>query len=264
MNNYIIISIFVFGLIFGSFINCLIYRLRNEVSLWGRSFCPNCKKQINWYDNIPVFSFIILKGRCRNCKKPISWQYPLLEFLFALFATLIFINLLSDFAYPKYLSTDFAINYLRDFIFLFVLAIVFVYDFKWQEVPMIIVWPAIAIMILFSWFLGSSITTILISSAATSLFFLLQFILTKKRGVGEGDIWLGALLGARFVEASLIIFSIFSTYIIGSVVAVYLMIKFGKKLKSKVPLGPFMVVASLLTIFVGNMVVNWYLNMLNF
>ena len=72
--------VFIFGLTLGSFLNCLIYRFEvGENFLRGRSYCPHCKHILSWKDLIPVFSFIILKGKCRYCKKPISWQYPLIE-----------------------------------------------------------------------------------------------------------------------------------------------------------------------------------------
>jgi prepilin signal peptidase PulO-like enzyme (type II secretory pathway) len=77
------IILFLIGLIFGSFLNSLIYRIDSKHTFSGRSFCPQCKKSIAWYDNIPLLSFFLLKGRCRKCKKPISIQYPAVELLTA-------------------------------------------------------------------------------------------------------------------------------------------------------------------------------------
>ena len=79
----VLVVIFVFGLCAGSFINCLVWRLREKKTILGRSMCPKCKKQIAWYDNVPLLSFILLKGKCRSCHKKISWQYPLVELITA-------------------------------------------------------------------------------------------------------------------------------------------------------------------------------------
>jgi len=80
MNLFFNLVIFIFGLLIGSFLNCLIYRLeKKENFLKGRSYCPHCHHQLNWSDLIPILSFIFLKGKCRYCHKPISLQYPLVE-----------------------------------------------------------------------------------------------------------------------------------------------------------------------------------------
>src|SRR3989339_707881 len=82
---------FIFGLIIGSFINCLIWRLHEKEGLWNRSYCPKCKHKISWYDNVPVLSFIFLLGKCRNCKEKISYQYPLIELLTAILFAVAFL-----------------------------------------------------------------------------------------------------------------------------------------------------------------------------
>ena len=80
MNAIIYLIVFIFGLVIGSFLNALIYRIKNKKSIWhGRSICPNCKKKLKFWDLLPIFSFILLHGRCRYCHRKISWQYPLVE-----------------------------------------------------------------------------------------------------------------------------------------------------------------------------------------
>ena len=76
-----IVFIFILGLCIGSFLNVLIYRLPRSLAITGRSFCPKCKKNISWRENIPLLSFVFLGGRCRYCHSPIGWQYPTVEFL---------------------------------------------------------------------------------------------------------------------------------------------------------------------------------------
>jgi len=87
LENILIVFSALFGLIIGSFLNALIYRLPREINIAvPRSSCPSCNHVISWYENIPVFSYIFLKGRCSNCKTQISWQYPLVELTTGLFA----------------------------------------------------------------------------------------------------------------------------------------------------------------------------------
>ena len=77
-NSFILLFATVLGLLFGSFLNVCIYRIPREKSIvWPPSSCPNCNARISWYDNIPVLSFLALRGKCRNCKSPISIQYPI-------------------------------------------------------------------------------------------------------------------------------------------------------------------------------------------
>lgn len=264
MEIFLIFTVFVFGLIFGSFLNCLIWRLKTNESLLGRSYCPKCRQQIAWYDNIPLLSFILLKAHCRHCHKKISWQYPLLELGFALVFTVLFFSIAQNFNLLEIFQAEFLFLFLRDFLFIFILAIVFVYDFNWQEVPMIIVWPGIALMIFFSWVIGFSLLNVLIASVLTATFFLIQYLLTRGRGLGEGDIWLGALLGARFVNTQEIFLTIFATYIIGSLVAIFLLIWGKKEIKSKVPLGPFLVIGALISLFFADQIIAWYFSLLFF
>ena len=106
LDFFFVISIFIFflGLIFGSFLNCLIWRLYKGETVLGRSYCPKCKKEIKWFDNIPVVSFFVLKKKCRFCNKKISWQYPLVEIITGLLFFLAFyFNFINDFSIIKLL-----------------------------------------------------------------------------------------------------------------------------------------------------------------
>ncbi len=138
MNILIIIFIFLFGLIIGSFLNCLIWRLHKEESILGRSYCPKCRHQIVWYDNIPVFSFLLLKGKCRHCGKNISWQYPLVELATGILFVMSFLANLSgmDWQYlnrqladnPQTLLTSyFLLLTLKDWFLISVMLVIFIY-----------------------------------------------------------------------------------------------------------------------------------------
>lgn len=246
---YIII---IFGLIVGSFLNSLIWRLQAGESFGGRSFCPHCREKIHWYDNVPVLSFLLLSGRCRYCKKKISWQYPLVEISTALLFVL---------AYLQVQNNLFDINYLllaRNWLAIAIMIIVFVYDFRWQLVSLVIVIPAIVLFIAFNLFLSFIWWQILLAGLALSFFFFAQYIITKKKGIGEGDIWLGALAGVLLVKFDLIFVMVFLTYVIGSIVALTLLLFGKKKWGEKLPLGVFISIATVLTMLYGTTISQWY------
>jgi prepilin signal peptidase PulO-like enzyme (type II secretory pathway) len=245
----------IFGLIIGSFLNSLIWRLYAGESFSGRSFCPHCREKIHWYDNVPVLSFILLKGRCRYCKKKISWQYPLVEISTALFFVLAFLQLQNNI---------FALNYLllaRNWLAIAIMIIVFVYDFRWQLVSLMIVAPAIILFITFNLFLSFVWWQILLAGLALGFFFFAQYIITKKKGIGEGDIWLGILAGVLLVKFDLIFVMVFLTYVIGSIVALTLLLFGKKKWGEKLPLGVFISIATVLTMLYGFDISNWYFNL---
>ncbi|MBU0597673.1 prepilin peptidase, partial [Patescibacteria group bacterium] len=137
----IIFLVIILGLVVGSFLNAVIYRLHASVSfIRGRSYCPACKHDLGWWDLVPVASFIFLKGKCRYCKKNISWQYPLVE----IGTTIAFLLLLLNFG----LGATF-------FVYLFyasILILVFTYDFRYYLILDRVTLPAILIAFPLSFF----------------------------------------------------------------------------------------------------------------
>jgi leader peptidase (prepilin peptidase)/N-methyltransferase len=248
------IYIIVIGLIIGSFLNCLIWRIYKEESLKGRSLCPNCRHKINWHDNIPVISFLLLKGRCRYCREAISWQYPAVEIITALLFSISF-SVISS-------SNQFALDLAYAWILIAGLIVVFVYDARWQLVPMNIVWPLTFILFVFNLFLGHSIINMIFAGVLTAGFFLAQYILTKKKGLGEGDIWLGLLIGIAFISFEKIFLIIFLAYFIGAAIGLWMVLVKGKKSKTKIAFGPFLAFGAIITLIWGNLIINWYLHLL--
>ncbi|MCF7795234.1 prepilin peptidase [Patescibacteria group bacterium] len=249
---YIVI---ILGLIIGSFLNSFIWRLYAGESFSGRSFCPQCRAKIHWYDNVPVASFLLLKGRCRYCKKKISWQYPLVEIATALLFVLSYLQLQNNI---------FDLNYLllaRNWLAIAVMIIVFVYDFRWQIVSLLVVVPTIIMFIVFNIFLSFLWWQILIAGLILSFFFFAQYIITKKKGIGEGDIWLGALAGVLLVKLDSLFIMVFLTYVIGSIVALTLLLFGKKKWGEKLPLGVFISIATILTMLYGTTISEWYFNL---
>ncbi len=241
------------GLVIGSFLNCLIWRLYKNETIGGRSYCPKCRQPIAWYDNIPVLSFILLKGKCRQCRQKISWQYPLVEIITAILFLLAFLN---DSLWPQ-----FSLLLTRDWLLIITLIIVFVYDLRWQLIPMTIIWPMCLVFFVLNIFLGFPVFTLIISGLAAALFFLIQFIATKKKGLGEGDIWLGLLLGLSFPTWPQLFLIMIISYGAGSIVGLALMAASEKKMKSKIALGPFLAFGAIITLIWGERIINWYLRL---
>ncbi len=242
---------FIFGLIIGSFLNCLIWRLHTGESLWGRSYCPKCKKKIVWYDNIPLISYFILRGRCRSCKKSISWQYPLIEFLAA------FLFMFSFYLNAKTGSID-SFKILKDWFIISVMLIVLVYDLRWYLILDKVMFPSLLVVLIINVVLGFSWINLFISAIIGLSFFLIQFVISKGAWIGGGDLRLGLFMGVALGHWKLIILAIFLSYLIGSLVGLFLLFLNKKKWGSKMPLGVFLAMGTIITIFFGQVIVDWY------
>lgn len=243
----------VIGLVIGSFLNCLIWRLHSGESLGGRSHCPKCRRPIAWYDNIPVLSFIFLGGRCRQCRATISWQYPLVELATALlfFASFrIFLTAESSFFFLA-----------QAWILIATLVVVFVFDWRWQLIPMAVLWPMTVLLFFLNILSGQPWLNNLIAGASFAAFFGLQYLITKGRGIGEGDIWLGLFLGLAFPSFSQLFLLVLLAYSAGSAVGGLLMLRGRKKWCSRIALGPFLAFAAIITLIWGEAIISWYLGL---
>ena len=238
------IFIFLFGLIIGSFLNCLIWRLHKNESLLGRSYCPKCKKQIAWYDNLPVLSFILLRGKCRQCGKKISAQYPAVELITGvLFVLSYFLNY--ELRITNY---EFIIQLLRDFFLIAVMIVIFIYDLRWYLILDIITLPACLVMLIFNLILGFSLWGLLLSGIIGGSFFFVQFIISRGRWIGGGDIRLGLLMGLALGWPGVLL-AIIISYFIGSIIGLSLIALGKKQWGSEVPLGVFLTVGAVITLF---------------
>ncbi len=246
--------VIILGLIIGSFLNCLIWRLYQNETIGGRSYCPKCRKTIAWYDNIPVLSFLFLRGRCRHCQQKISWQYPLVEIATSLIFLLIW-RLDSS-------SANFVYLFLRDILIAITLIVVFVYDYRWQLIPINFLWPLAVVIFILNLILGISWISLVLFAIISAGFFLIQYLLTKKKGIGEGDIYLGAFLGIAFPAIANLLLIILIAYAVGALIGLVLMAVQKKKLKSKIALGPFLSLGALVTLIWGGQIIVWYLSLI--
>lgn len=240
----ILLSSFVFGLVFGSFLNVVVYRLKTRQSIYfGGSFCPECKTQLKWYDLIPLLSFIYLRGRCRYCQKNISWQYPIVEFLSGLIW--VFIPLDKGGLWGVF-------NFSYYIFILSIFLVIAVYDFKWRIIPDKIVYPAIAVALVYNFNISSLITAVV-----AFLFFFLIYFFSKGKAMGLGDAKLAFLIGL-FLSFPLAIVAFILAFIIGAIFGIML-IGLGKKsLKSQIAFGPFLVLGATISFFLSDFIINFF------
>lgn len=267
MFYFLLLVIFLLGLSLGSFLNCLLWRLYKEEKITGRSKCPKCQHQISWRDNIPLLSFFLLKGKCRHCHEKISWQYPLGELVVGLLFLGVFLALFSwPSSYAEFLSSlgpNEIYWLLKGWLVVFFMVAIFIFDLRWLEISIPLILVAAFLFLGLNFLLGVSFLDSALALAVGALFFFIQYVFTKGRGIGEGDIWLGGLMGLIFPSLELLAVALFLSYMSGSIFSLFLLIidkKAGRK--TKLPLGVFLALGSLLTWFWGNELLAWYLGLL--
>lgn len=223
--------LFILGLLVGSFVNVLADRLpHGENVLWKRSHCDYCKKTLRWFELIPIFSFLIQRGRCRRCRKKLSIQYPLVE-----------------------LTTGIGFTFLHSFPFclLFIsLLVIFVADLKYQIIPdsMIILGFAATIL---NWFMRSMPVGDILQYAETGLIcfavFYLIWMVTRGKGLGFGDVKFVLLMGVLLGFPG-VISAFYVAFLTGAGYGVILMIGRKKTWKSKIAFGPFLVLGTVVAL----------------
>lgn len=248
LNSFLI---FILGACLGSFSNVCIYRLpKNKQIVSGRSFCPRCKKKINWFDNLPLISFLILNGKCRKCKKVISLRYFIVEIATGIIFLLIYLNY----------------NDLSTIIFLSVLSliyiIIFFIDLENFIIPDSLNFSVMAIA-LFKNFLpnfntsfiheiNQSIIGGMVGYLSIWLIIYLYKVIKKIDGMGLGDAKLMAGIGLLFGWQS-IPFVLFVSSILGLIFVVPSLIKKEKTMRTEIPFGPFIIVSSLIYFAQGDL-----------
>ena len=242
--------VFLIGACWGSFLNCLIYRWEQGEKLnRGRSFCPQCKHQLGFWDLVPIFSFVFLKQKCRYCRKKISWQYLAAEIATGLIFLLIF---------------NFK-NWIELFYYWFVvscLIIIFIYDAKHYIIPDRAIYPAIGVVFLYQLFgnYGQLLSFLAAAGAAAGFFFII-WLASKGRAMGFGDVKLAFFMGL-FLGFPNVILALFTAFLTGAAVGVVLLLLGRKKMRSQVPFGPFLIGGVFAALFFGERIISWYLSLL--
>ena len=244
--------IFSLGVCLGSFANVCIYRLpKNKQIVSGRSFCPKCKKKINWYDNLPLISFIFLNRKCRNCNKVISARYIIVELITGIAFLLIYLNF-------KNLNTIIFLS-----ILVLILIIIFFIDLENFIIPDTLNFSIMGLA-LFKNFLPNFNTSLIheinqsiiggmVGYISIWLIIYLYKTLKKIDGMGLGDAKLMAGIGLLFGWQS-IPFVLFVSSILGLIFVVPSLIKKQKNMRTEIPFGPFIILACLIYFTYGSLI----------
>nr|WP_028584126.1 A24 family peptidase [Desulfogranum mediterraneum] len=243
MESMVLVILAVFGAIIGSFLNVVILRLPQEGAsiVYPGSHCPACSAPLRWYDNIPLVSYCLIGGRCRYCRTGISLQYPLVEACMAVLSAALFVRV------------GLAWEYLYYFVFLAGLLVIIFIDIHHQIIPDLISLPGILLG-----FGGSFLVTdlswvqsglgILCGGGVLYLVALGYYLLTRRDGMGGGDIKLLAMIGA-FLGWQSLLFVIFFSSLTGSLVGIVMMIRGRSGSQTRVPFGPFLALAAISYLF---------------
>jgi prepilin signal peptidase PulO-like enzyme (type II secretory pathway) len=276
----IVVILIFLGLCFGSFVNALVWRLHQKELkakslkrkaansqysiLKGHSMCPDCEHRLATKDLVPIFSWIMLKGRCRYCNKPISWQYPAVE----LATMVVFVT--SYLFWPGGLHSHgnvvLFVAWLATSVGLLALL---VYDFKWMLLPSKIIYPTLTIaaagrlsyILFFTSDKAHSFWLLALSLLVASGLFWLIFISSKGAWIGYGDVRLGLITGTVLADPVKSFLMIFAASLLGLMFMLPALASGKKRLASRLPFGPFLITATMIVLLFGQSVIDWYKNL---
>ena len=243
-----LVAVVLFGLAIGSFLNVVIIRVPEGRSLWHpRSACPGCSAQLAWHDNIPVLSFLWLRGRCRQCGMRISRRYPIVE------------AVTSAALAAAYLAFGPTGDFIVAAVLLATLVVVTAIDLQHQLIPDVITLPGIAVGLLANVAIGhvswrESVIGIVVGGG-----LFLVIILVSRGGMGGGDMKLGAMLGA-FLGWKALLFALLGAIVLGGVVGVAVLVSGLRGRKDPIPCGPFLAVGGAMALFWGERIMDWWLS----
>jgi len=262
-----LVSIFLLGLAFGSFLNVVIYRtIHGESPFVGRSHCPKCRRTIRAVDNIPLLSYLLLGGRCRYCRVKISWSYPVVEFLTAVMFVWWF---MAGSLFFRLTQAPFV--YIQPLFWLgvgIILLGLFFTDFLYGVIPDVLV-GILGFMVfsyrlflaLFGYMQWPDFWHSIASGIGVTLFFLFLVAITRGRGMGMGDVKLGFVLGILLGWPRTLV-AVFLSFIAGALVSVLLLLMGRRKFGQTIPFGPFLVMGTIASLLWGSSLWSWYMGML--
>jgi leader peptidase (prepilin peptidase)/N-methyltransferase len=247
--------VFFFGACIGSFLNVCIYRIPAGRSIvHPGSSCPRCGTMVRFYDNLPILSYLILRGKCRDCQTPITIRYPLVELLTGLFAlacALVFGPTLHALVVFGFVAT---------------LIVVALIDLDHRIIPDAISLPGIPLFFLASlavptvtW--QSSLVGILAGGGSLFAVAWIYQQITGREGMGGGDIKLLAMIGAMTGWQG-VVFTLFAASAVGTAVGILVMIRSGRGMKLAIPFGPFLALGAVIYLFFGQLLIDWYFGMI--
>lgn len=267
MTIYLLAMSLLLGVVLGSFLNALAYRLPRKESLMTRSHCTTCGKQITAWENIPILSWLVLRGKCSKCKEPISIQYPLIElgtgliFAALMWAAIQIADPISNVGATLLVAAAF-------FTFAFVGVLVSLIDLKSMRIPTKAVWLGLLISAIFvglytvvtgNW--ERAVTAIVCALALGAVYFIIWLV--KPNALGFGDVRLvtyaGFVLG--FVSVGATVFGFFVPWVLAMLWLIPSLVARKRSRKDQVPFGPWIVLGTVVALTVGDIVVKWYLTL---
>ena len=251
----------IFGLIFGSFANAYIYRWPRQLP-WvdDRSICPQCKHQLAWYDNIPIISYLLLKGSCRYCHNHIPLTYPAIELGLALIWSTIAIFALHQVNFtgigPLSLYLPLLLSTIAVLIIAFASLIIIRIDLQYLLIPdhMTILIAASSFLIILAQ--PHTLLPRILASLSIALFFISIYLLTQGRGMGMGDIKLAPVLGLLLGWYGWL--AVLLSFWVGALIGVTLILSHQATRKTAIPFGPYLIVGFWITLIYGQQIINWY------
>ncbi len=255
------------GVVWGSFLNVVIFRTTHGMSpMKGRSVCPKCKKQIDWKYNIPLLSFLFLRGKCHNCKKSISWQYPVVEFVTGIL-----------FVWWFWVGSEFfrlagqPWGLFQPIFWLIVgmlLLTIFVTDLLYGLIPDVVNLVLFSVVLMYrsSLVLSGKMDPVDLAKAvacafALTLFFAFLWWVTKKRGFGFGDVKMAPAIGLLLMWPKTLV-AVMLAFIIGALVGIVLLVVRRKRFGQTLPFGPFLVLGIAIALLWGQKIWNMYIGYL--
>jgi leader peptidase (prepilin peptidase)/N-methyltransferase len=253
MDFSLYLLLFIVGTILGSFINVVIYRLPKNISLfYPHSSCIKCESRLNWYENVPLISYLVLKGKCKNCGELISLSYPLIELFTGMFMVILYF----------YSQNILHLSYLTFLMMMFISMSII--DYKHFILPDKLLIAAAIVSIIYSIISNGLLVFDNLLSAAI-IFFILFLLrigskkLFKKESFGIGDIKLGTLIGFLLGWQQALIAIFFGFCIAAFTIAIFYALK-GIKKNMYIPFGPFMIGGMIVYIIWGKQIIQWYIS----
>lgn len=260
----------LFGLIFGSFLNVCIHRMPRDEPMTGRSRCPSCGETVSWYDNVPLLSFVLLGGMCRHCDQRISARYPLVELLTAL----IFVGTAWWWLIG---SKPDPLNFILCTIFFTVSLGMTLVDLEFSIIPNEMNYFLLLLGLLISgiprypfvsqsrwvfepWLMAESLGGLALGGGIFLVLALVSPYFYGQSALGMGDVKLIAAYGL-WLGPRLILFTIIFGALVGAVIGSLMMFFQGKTLRTRIPFGPYLCLAGVISLIWGHEIVDWYLTM---
>ena len=240
----------LFGLLLGSFLNVCIFRLPRGTSVvWPASACGSCQRELRWFENIPVISWLVLGAKCARCKAPISLQYPIVEATTAVLFVLVTA------------TTPLGPALAARLIFVAALVVLFAIDLEHHLLPNVITLPGIVVGLLFA-LLGppgwqASLLGVLLGGGVLYAIAAGYYAVRKEEGMGMGDVKMLAMIGA-FLGWQSVLLTLVLASLSGAVIGLALIVVQRGSMKHALPFGTFLALGALVAMLAGQPVIDWY------